>query len=132
MLFEELFNDVKNYKIFDCSITNQELKEKDRFNNKKLFHDNKIEWYSDDGEYEKVSRMIIDKEEDSFKITFVRSKDNIKIPTFFVCICNNGSRYEYFNMIFMNLYHKLLECDFDDQQIYIEEYIWSQKKLVRK
>ena len=131
LIFEELFDNVKNCKIFDSDTTNNELKEKERSNTHKLFHDNKIEWYSDDGEYEKVSRMVIEKEEDSYKFTFVRSKDNIKFLTYFVCVCNSGSRYGYFNIPFMNLYHKLLEHNFDCQQIHIEEYIYNQKKLCK-
>lgn len=126
-LFETLFYKVKNYEIFDFDLVNQELKEKDLHNKHKLFSNNKIDWHSDDGEYEKVSRMIIEHQDENYKITFCCSNDKTKFSNFWVSICNNGSRYHYFNKLFMDLYHELINYDLDDNQIYIEEYIYNEK-----
>ena len=125
--FETLFYKVKNYQIFDSDLQNKELKEKDLYNQKKLFNNDKIVWHSDDGEYEKVSKMIIEKQDEVFKISFAVSEDKNKIPSFWVCLCNSGSRYGYFNMIFMELYRELINYDFENNQIYIEEYLYNEK-----
>lgn len=126
-LFEILFYKVKNYQIFDSNLENKEIKEKDLHNPKKLFKDNKIIWHSDDGEYEKVSKMIIEKFDENYKISFIASEDKTKFTSFWVCVCNSGSRYGYFNMIFMELYRELINYDIENNQIHIEEYLYNQK-----
>lgn len=125
--FDNLFCRVKNYQIFDTDLENKELMEKDLHNPNKLFKDNKIIWHSDDGEYDKVSKMIIEKFDENYKISFFASRDKTKFTSFGICICNSGSRYGYFNMIFMELYRELINYDFENHQIYIEEYLYNEK-----
>ena len=158
-LFEELYNDIKESRIFIPMM--HEYKEDDEENfdyweylseeemNKrniryinttsyrKLFHDNQIEWHSDDDEYEKSDRVIIRKEEDKFVLEFIRPeinlRDNIYRTARSVSIRfrNSGSQYDPYNMIFMRMFNKLQEYDPDYHQIHIEE-IEHHKKLTLK
>jgi len=120
-LFEDLFNEIKNDKFYD----NKEYK--DAEGNYKLFIDNKINWHSDDFEYDKASSFTISKCEDEFNITFKRSTGKC-FPTFAVRIGNRVSRYSPFNVLFMNMYKKLNEYNPNCHQTHIEEFICKQKK----
>lgn len=142
-LFDELYNDVKDYNIF--TIDNFDSKEDfldrkayflecDRQNPRKLFKDNKIDWHCDDFEYDKAGSFIIEKLDNSYKLTFNKCKDDSLfgiMSSYSVRLRNSGSRYDGFNLIFMRMYRKLCNYDPNFQQIHIEEYMYN-KKLVKK
>lgn len=149
-LINELYERIKNYDIYsgfdDEEITKEykeELKnrlmEKDEHNSERLFQNGVIDYHSDDYSYDESARLVIEKLMDSFRITFVKGIDDI-LPTFAVRICNSGSRYDPFNMCFMNMYHKLISYNPNYQyellnqeleQVSIDEYL-GDMKLVRK
>lgn len=96
---------------------------------------NTIDWHSDDAEYNKASRVVIQKMPAAYQITFVKSKEDIYnnlFMTFSVRFSNSGSRYDPFNYNFMNMYNKLIDYDLDYHQIHIEEYLYQQKSLKKK
>jgi len=139
-LFDKLYNDVKNCNIFDNDKLNKF--ELHRYEYKKLFNNDIIEWKSDDYHDEIAQSFKIIKEEDFFKIEFTPLIENTNIDYFIepqlknwisVRIRNSGSKYNPFNIIFMKLYNSLCDLDeMDFNQIHIDEYLYNKKKLLTK
>lgn len=130
-LFEELYDSIKEGKPFknyeainseDCCF---------EFDNKFLFKNNIIDWHSDDFYYYDASCVMIKKEEEKYKVTFKKSKENIQqglFLTYSVRFRNSGSRYEPFNAVFMRMYQNLCNHNFDYEQIHMEEYLYNLDK----
>lgn len=151
-LFEKLYDDIKHCNIyqFDKSYVslyeseeeiearrlelenlNNSLRESEGYNSERLFKNDAIEWHCDDFPYEEASVLRIKKEEDSFVVTFEKSKEENMYLTYSVRFRNSGSRYNPFNSAFMKMYNKLIDYDPEYHQIHVEEYLY-QKKLSRK
>jgi len=93
-----------------------------------------IEWYSDELPIDIASKLTIKKEEETFKVLFEKSKkawDGIFI-TYSIRFRNSGSRYNPFNINFMQMYNELKEYDPNYHQIHIEEYLYKQKVLKKE
>ncbi len=98
--------------------------------------DNNINWISDDGPEEVEDRLVISKEDDCYKLKFIRNdkrmdfgfKNNHGITIRFR---NSGSRYNPFNVIFMELYNNLQTINPEYHQISMEEYL-NRKVLIKK
>ena len=142
-LFDELYNDVKNYNIFTIDMFDSEdeylrcqndFLERDKNNPRKLFRDSKIEWHSDDFDYDDGSYFVIDKLDDCYKLTFYKSKcdDFIYSITYSVRLRNSGSRYGFFNVIFMRMYNRLCEYNPNFHQFHVEEYMYKKNLVKRK
>lgn len=139
-LFETLYNSIQKGEIKFYEV--EESEEPD-LNNKinalqtpahTLLYDNGIiSWHSDDSVYETSSCLLIEQLSEQYKITFKKGiVDNIlNLLTYSVRISNSGSRYNMFNIPFMNMYNSLREYEPEHHQIHIEELIY-QKKLIRK
>ena len=93
----------------------------------KLFQNGVIKWYSDDAPLEDASKVEIKKAEEFYDITFYQGKEDSGFPTYTVRFRNSGSRYEPYNIAFMNMYIGLSEYNQDYHQIHIEEYLYQQK-----
>lgn len=129
-LFDKLFNCIKDNEPFLNSKNNKTINKRKIFTSdiqKQLFKDNKIIWHSDNEVYDLSSSVTISKiNNEEFKILF---KKNIEFPQkFSVRFCNSGSRYNPFNVTFMNLYHNLEDYNFDYQE---SENI-KQKIIIKK
>ena len=91
-----------------------------------------INWISDNGPAVLEDRLVISKEEDSYKLTFVRNdkpmdfgfKTNSGIGIRFR---NSGSRYNPFNCLFMELYDNLQKINPEYHQISFEELDYKEK-----
>lgn len=128
-LFYKLYESIKNNKVY-YSFSENDFFEVD---NNHLYKDNKIEWNSDDFYDEIASKLIIEKMEESFKVTFVKSKnwhDGIPV-TYSVRFRNSGSKYDPFNISFMSMYKELKQYEPACHQIHVEEYLYKQKVLKR-
>ena len=101
-LIENLFNDIKN---------NEEL---EKYSSEKLFKNNKVEWHSDDYTDEESAILEIEYLNEEVYITFTKGRTDIRKYVFSIRICNSGSRYNFFNQFFMNMYNELI--DFDEIQ----------------
>ena len=128
-LFNELYNNIKN---------NNPYNEKNSYNtyyyndaHKLLFKDNKVIWMSDDFLLESASYIKLEKNKDNYLLTFRKSKEknSLYMPTFTVRISNSGSRYNPFNILFMNLYFKLIDYNPKYHQIHLEEIEYQKKTL---
>ena len=138
-LIEELYEDIINYNLFSDDLEYNEdlkkrMKESDESNPRKLCNNGIIDWHSDDYDFEEAARVLLEKEGNAYKITFVKGIMEYERPTFAIRICNSGTRYPYFNNCFMKMYNKLIdyENEMDEyHQISIKEYM-EDLKLVRK
>ena len=130
LLIQELYESIKNYRAYDneFNIIYNKLREYDKYNDKKLFKGNKIDFHSDDDIYEESSRLLIEECGEEFKITFILSKSDSLFSTYSVRIRNSGSQYRPFNNNFMAMYNKLKDYDKDNYQIHIEEYLYKKRK----
>lgn len=83
---------------------NEELKNRDVYN--RLVQDSAIIWYSDNIYDEKANKLRIEKKDDKIILNFIDNPDD---PTFGfgIRICNSGSKYDPFNVCFMNLFNQL-------------------------
>lgn len=142
-LFDELYENIKNCNIFtpnemDLLLCDSEKEINDvylRFQErneyikdvylKNIFIDDKIVFVSDNSEYlelEKSNGFIIEKQDDNYILEFnLNDKRNMYNES--IRIRNSRSRYNPFNICFMNLYKKLQNYDPNYHQIDIREYI---------
>lgn len=150
VVFEPLSNLEINRIINKCELNEQDYYQvlKNEFEkeveNKKEFKeraqelglvvDDKIIWRSDDYPIDIAPYVLIEKLESVYKLTFGIPKverELSSIEDYFLydskCISvrirNSGSRYNYFNICFMRAYKALINLDFQNHQIHIEEYM---------
>lgn len=148
-LFEQLYKDIETINLFNDETYPLEedkvyFRKYDRSNYNELFNkkEKTITWYSDETNEKVANYLTIKKLKDSFKITF-KTQEHIdgydrdyhnkySIPVRFR---NSGSRYDPFNCIFMRMYQNMewLDDVLDEgHQIHIDEYLYNQKRLVRR
>lgn len=132
--FKSLIDDIIQCKVFDVSdiefemcvtkeqknkllkssqLYNEILKHGDVYS--RLVQNSTIIWYSDNIYDEKANILRIEKEDDKIILTFI---DNPNDPTFGfgIRICNSGSKYDPFNICFMNLFNQLQALNIKDEQ----------------
>ena len=122
--FESLVDNIINCNIFDagnnepekCNTEeqmNESLKIKSVYN--LLIQDSIITWYSDNIYDEKANKLRIEKKDNKIILTFIDNPDD---PTygFVIRICNSGSKYEPFNLCFMNLFNQLQALNKNEDQ----------------
>ena len=130
-LFDNLYNSIKEGNPFKGSlIENAQINKRSLAD--PLFQNGVIDWHSDEAPYDDASRLLISKTLDTYKVTFVRSKEDMNqglFITFSVRFSNSGSRYDPFNVAFMTMYNKLSEYEPQYHQIHLEEIQYQQKKL---
>lgn len=136
-LIDELYNSIKNYDFGNFFYKNDEeykerfrkgLIDRDKRNNERLLKNDMVDYHSDDGEYDVVSSFQIKPLDEEYEITFNKGNAMDLYPTFAVRISNSGSRYEYFNILFMKMYNELIKYEPENHQIHIEEYIYQLKR----
>ena len=138
-IFSKLYEYVKNCNIYsDDEEINLDYKLNDMVRNyeknnpKRLFQNNIIDFHSDDYSYEDSSRMLIKELEEEIELTFIKGRTDVLPETFAIRICNSGSRHYPFNVLFMQLYNKLIEYEPEFHQIHIEEYLYELKRSRKK
>lgn len=124
-LIDELFFAIVSHNPFRNSDPNYNYLGETR-----LINGNKIEWHSDEFDYDEASFLTIEKQEDRFKITFNRSSKESYILTFIVRISLSGSRYGSYYIPFMTMYQKLKDYNESYHQIHMEELEYG-KKLIK-
>lgn len=126
-LFYKLYESIKNNKVFYDKENYYELKNIKNY----LFKNNMIEWYSDELPIDVTSKLTIKKDDENFKIIFEKSKESRDgiFFTYSIRFRNSGSRYDPFNINFMQMYNELKQYDPNYHQIHIEEYLYKQKAL---
>lgn len=128
--FENLIDNIIKCRVFDTSDIKLEICDtKEQMNEllknngvyNRLVQDSAIIWYSDNIYDEKANKLKIEKKDDKIILTFTDNPDD---PTFGfgIRICNSGSKYDPFNLCFMNLFNQLQVLNKQEEQ----------KKLVLK
>lgn len=126
-LFYKLYESIKRNKVYYDYDSNDYFEVS--INN--VYKDGKIEWLSDDFYDEIASKLIIEKKDEIFKVTFHKSKkpyDGIML-TYSIRFRNSGSRYEPFQTNFMTMYRELKTYDPNCHQIHMEEILYKEKVL---
>ncbi len=138
-LIDEVYDAVSNHQPFKYLKYDFEAKDlvfpEKVSNSKRLFKDGVIEWHSDDCAYNIGSVLYITKEDNKYIITFQKSKihlDRVDPFTDFTVTIGNSSRYNPYNITFMNMFNKLRDYDFLINQINISNYVPIEKSIVRK
>lgn len=122
--FENLIDNIIKCKVFDTSDIKLEICDtKEQMNEllknngvyNRLVQDSAIIWYSDNIYDEKANKLKIEKKDDKIILTFTDNPDD---PTFGfgIRICNSGSKYEPFNLCFMNLFNQLQVLNRQEEQ----------------
>lgn len=130
--FEELMKAIKNDTPNSNSLFECDKNKVPKYNSSKeigLLTNNTICWHSDDFVYDEASLVAIRQEDEQFNVTFKKSSNKEYFQTFSVRFRNSGSRYDPFNIAFMNMYNKLREYDY---QMYFEEILYQQEKVLKK
>ena len=83
---------------FVASDLNDRVRESEKDNPKRLFHDDMVDFHSDDYTYEDTSRLIIRDLDEEIELTFVKGRTDVLPETFAVRICNSGSRHHPFTV----------------------------------
>lgn len=102
--FEQLVNCIIGCEVFDIgNIESEKLKSKQVY--KELVQNGMIIWYSDNIYDERANILQIERGCGDIKLTFI---DNPGDPSFGfgIRICNSGSKYDPFNICFMNLFNQ--------------------------
>lgn len=158
-LFEELYSDIKESRIFipiikpvkdeaDADLNEDEFdhqKYNERHKNmptfKKLFNGETIEWRSDEEEFSVANRVTIEKIDDTFVLEFTRpylSESKRFSGLLFspnnihIRFRNSGSTYDPYNVIFMRMFNKLQEYNPEYHQIHLEEINYHKKRSLKK
>ena len=136
-IFDSLYINIINGRPFgeDSLSIDYDYKERDSY--KRLVDNNlNITWISDDGPPEMEDKLEITKlDEDRYRLTFIRNDKPLDIGFknsmgISIRFRNSGSRYDPFNCLFMQMYHKLQDIDPEYHQIHFEELKYL-KKLKR-
>lgn len=153
-LFDDVFNRIKNcevYKydkdyIFERSRSLKDYEEHIRFlkesreslikyreyDEHSLFKNEMVEWHCDDAPYDEAHVLkIIKKDEDSYLVRF-EFNEKERISRYSVRFRNRGSGHHPYNLIFMEMFHKLQDYSIDEAQIHIEEYMYQKKIEMRR
>lgn len=138
-LIDEVYDAVSNHQPFKYLKYDFEAKDlvfpEKVSNSKRLFKDGVIEWHSDDCAYNIGSVLYITKEDNKYIIAFQKSKihlDRVDPFTDFTVTIGNSSRYNPYNITFMNMFNKLRDYDFLINQVSISNYVPKEKVNVRK
>lgn len=167
-IFEELFNNIHNFNIYDDDEIPFYLQDADeirdylrkrkqerkweiekyiRFNascyNDLYDRDSKVIcWHSDETNYLVSNVVKIKKLKDMFLIRFYTQKQLDGYDREYDCsfstsirFRNSGSRYDPFNLVFMQMFQKLQDVDDvldKNHQLHIEEYVYEKPKILKK
>lgn len=96
-------DEVKN-KLDFTKLMNDNLKSKKSY--QKLVQNNTIIWYSDNIYDERANKLKIKQNSSDITLDFIDNPDD-PLFGFGIRICNSGSKYEPFNICFMNLFNQL-------------------------
>ena len=145
-LFNELYHNIKNCHIFKVNNLNLSFchnrededslyKEVTYLNNiyknseiyKRIFDGNQITWISDD---ERFNLLTITPSKDKYILEFTPGKESIYLDNLSIRFRNSGSYYHPFNILFMDMYNKIISGDYDLNQLHINDYMRRVKNKI--
>lgn len=131
-LFDKLYNTIINcniYKINELDLELKDTEEKqltyDKWNQElrkyqpyNLIQNGVISWRHDDQIFEEANTLNIYKEEDKYRLEFILKNEELYSPCIDIRFRNSGSRYQPFNIPFMELYKSLQSYNIEDNKQY--------------
>ena len=132
-IFEELYDEVKNSKIFNEESFDKERKNyfQEVSNYNDLFRDGIITWVCDEiGHIENTNLVKIYKNEDSYTIEFLLNDKEYYGHS--IRFRNSGSYYRPYNIIFNRMFDKLKDYEDENRQIHIEEYLYEKNRILKR
>ena len=144
-LFDQLYEDIKNINLYeDREVDDEIYRVYNHSNYNELFNGETktITWYSDETAHKVANYVTIKKEDESFNISFHTQQDidgyeEDSKSDFYIAIRfrNSGSSYYPFNVVFMEMYNKLVDLEDTNEyghQIHMEEYLYEKDKAKTK
>ena len=144
-LFDQLYEDIKNINLYeDREVDDEIYRVYNHSNYNELFdgESKTITWYSDETAHKVANYVTIKKEDESFNISFDTQQDidgyeEDSKSDFYIAIRfrNSGSSYYPFNVVFMEMYNKLVDLEDTNEyghQIHMEEYLYEKEKAKTK
>ena len=144
-LFDQLYEDIKNINLYeDREVDDEIYRVYNHSNYNELFdgESKTITWYSDETAHKVANYVTIKKEDESFNISFHTQQDidgyeEDSKSDFYIAIRfrNSGSSYYPFNVVFMEMYNKLVDLEDTNEyghQIHMEEYLYEKEKAKTK
>ena len=144
-LFDQLYEDIKNINLYeDREVDDENYRVYNYANYNELFdgESKTITWYSDETAHKVANYVTIKKEDESFNISFHTQQDiegyeEDSKSDFHIAIRfrNSGSSYYPFNVVFMEMYNKLVDLEDTNEyghQIHMEEYLYEKEKAKTK
>lgn len=132
-MFERLYNDIMENRILkDETSESEDYNEsiKYKYQGLPIVKDERVIWISDDScetDLEKCNSLTIIKYPDTITLKF-KLNDKEDFYNRSIRISNSGSRYEPYNICFMNLYNNLQTYDPNFHQVHIEEIPFQKLK----
>lgn len=106
-LFSELHESISKNVIEGLSDDSNDMLEKRMYSSfLGLFEKDTITWHSDDEPFEESNFVTIKKVNDEFYVCFDKSKSGKR--NFSIRYTNSGSRYAPFNIVFMQMFKKII------------------------
>ena len=132
-IFDELYNDVKDSKIFGEESFDKEresyFKKVSNYND--LFHEGIITWVCDEiGHIDDTNLVNIHKNEESYTIEFLLNDKEYYGHS--IRFRNSGSYYRPYNIIFNRMFDKLKDYEDEYRQIHIEEYLYEKNRILKR
>lgn len=132
-MFERLYNDIMENRILKDELSesedyNESIKYK--YQGLPIVKDERVVWISDDScetDLEKCNSLTIIKHPDTITLKF-KLNDKEDFFNRSIRISNSGSRYEPYNICFMNFYNNLQTYDPNFHQVHIEEIPFQKLK----
>ena len=103
-IFDRLFKSIKRGDPFQNGSNDVNWKRQDKH---ALYKNNKVEFHSDEGDYDEVSYFTIEKFKNNYKLAFYKGKMMNCYFTYSVRISTSGSRYNFFYIPFIAMYSEL-------------------------
>lgn len=121
--FGEVYDTIKSEKPYKNSKENSDLVLEQKYLKLRLFKNGIVEWHSEEGHYNESAVLYIEKINDAYKITIKEGVINdSKARTAYIRFRNKFSDYGPYSAVFMELYNKICEHNFEYEQITLDEY----------
>ena len=135
-LFSELYDSFVNFQPFKYSRYNRDEDVVDKLEYPIVKNSN-IDWHSDGFSYDAASILNINKDEkNNYVVTFNKSKmvsDNISnFETFAVQFSSGISRYDPYNVTFIEMYNQLRDYDLFPNNVYYKFGIRGKRKVRKR
>jgi hypothetical protein len=121
--FGEVYDAIRNEKPYQNGKGHYDFVLEQKHLKIQLLKDGVVEWHSEEGDYNESAVLYIEKLAGAYKVTIKEGMINdSKVRTAYIRFRNKFSDYGPYNSVFMELYNKICEHNFEYEQITLDEY----------